>query len=205
VDRFLVHRGPGPAWVPGRALAEQPGWSDHARFMEGLVDGGQIRFGGPAGGRGAVALVAEGSNAESVGRRLAEDPWEQRGIYETSAIQGWTTWLGSDDALRGRARCVVALVHYAPGQAWLPGTARRDQPGWADHAAFMDALVASGAVLFGGPIDEQRAVVVFGPEEHEVSRMVADDPWVDGQAGVLIVSAIEPWTLSLVAPGGNEA
>jgi len=36
----LVH---GPGWDPGRPIREQPGWDEHAAFMDGLVSDGAPR------------------------------------------------------------------------------------------------------------------------------------------------------------------
>lgn len=38
------------------------------------------------------------------------------------------------------------------GPAWAPGLPIREQEQWAEHAAFMDALVADGFLVVGGPL-----------------------------------------------------
>ena len=37
---------------------------------------------------------------------------------------------------------------------WDHSRARREQAGWSEHAAFMDALAEEGFVVLGGPIGE---------------------------------------------------
>ena len=39
---FLVFRGPGPSWVPGRPTREQPLWDEHAAFMDRLFEQGRV-------------------------------------------------------------------------------------------------------------------------------------------------------------------
>jgi hypothetical protein len=49
-----------------------------------------------------------------------------------------------------------ALVR-RPGPAWDLGRPMREQDGWAEHAAFMDALAEEGFIVLGGPVgDENR-------------------------------------------------
>jgi len=90
------------------------------------------------------------------------------------------------------------IVEYARGPSWEASRARRDQEGWPEHAAFMDAMVDSGFVLFGGPIgdiDGERALlVVAGASCDAVRAQLADDPWADG---VLTIERVRPWTIWL--------
>jgi len=49
------------------------------------------------------------------------------------------------------------LVRLARGAAWDHSVPRRQQAGWAEHAAFMDALVDEGIVVLGGAGPDRRA------------------------------------------------
>jgi hypothetical protein len=71
-----------------------------------------------------------------------------------------------------------------------------EQSGWAEHAAFMDALVDDGFLVLGGPLaDEVRtAHAVEAASEREVRERFADDPWSGSH---LEVDAVDPWTLRL--------
>jgi hypothetical protein len=44
---FIVFRRPGPAWVSGLGSRQQPGWDEHAAFMDGLYESGRVLIGGP--------------------------------------------------------------------------------------------------------------------------------------------------------------
>jgi uncharacterized protein YciI len=75
------------------------------------------------------------------------------------------------------------------------------QSRWTEHAAFMDQLVAEGFVLLGGPLSDQRRVVlaVQADSDDDVVRRLAGDPWSGTH---LVVEQIEAWTLRL---GGRGA
>jgi uncharacterized protein len=91
------------------------------------------------------------------------------------------------------------VVTEVSGPSWDASRARREQDGWDEHAAFMDALVDDGFVVLGGPIgDGERVMVVVEAEDAaEVRRRFAADPWLP--AGVLEIASIEPWTIWLDA------
>ena len=86
------------------------------------------------------------------------------------------------------------------GPAWNPGRPLEEQADWAAHAAYMDGLVDSGALLLGGPLaDEHRVVLVLRvPAEQDARDLLAQDPWSDSH---LDVDSISAWTIRL-APAG---
>lgn len=71
-----------------------------------------------------------------------------------------------------------------------------EQSGWADHAAFMDALVEDGFVVLGGPLaDEHRVPLVIEAESEEaIEARLAGDPW---HLTHLVPSSIDRWTIRL--------
>ena len=72
----------------------------------------------------------------------------------------------------------------------------REQSGWDEHADFMDALVADGFIVIGGPLgDEVRtAHVVEAESEQAIRETMARDPWSETH---LVVDSIDPWTILL--------
>ena len=88
------------------------------------------------------------------------------------------------------------LVTSVPGPAWDPARDRRDQEGWDEHAAFMNALEASGDVVLGGPAgDGDDALVLFdAPGEEAVRELLRGDPWSET---VLRIASIVEWTILL--------
>jgi uncharacterized protein YciI len=96
---------------------------------------------------------------------------------------------------------VVATFHVVllqSGPDWKRARPLEEQLGWLDHAAFMDALVAEGFIVLGGPLgDEHRVVHVVEAESVDAVReTLARDPWSGTH---LVVDSIEPWTIRLDA------
>jgi uncharacterized protein YciI len=93
----------------------------------------------------------------------------------------------------------MAMFHVVltrSGPQWRRGRPLEEQSGWEEHAAFMDALVADGFVVLGGPLfDEHRVVHAVEAESEEAIRSrLAEDPWSGSH---LVIDAIEPWTIRL--------
>ena len=78
---------------------------------------------------------------------------------------------------------------------------RREQDGWDQHAAFMDALVEDGFVVLGGPIGdgEQTLTIVETADEDELRRRYGEDPWK--AMGILEIGEVRPWTIWLDGRG----
>jgi uncharacterized protein YciI len=90
------------------------------------------------------------------------------------------------------------LVKHVPGPAWDHSRRRREQAGWDEHAAFMDALTAEGVIVVGGPVgtgDGDYALLVMAAEDAtEIRRRLAADSWADN---VVSIESVEPWTVWL--------
>ena len=71
----------------------------------------------------------------------------------------------------------------------------REQPFWAEHAAFIDRLVDDGFILMGGPlVDESGSLLVFNAEdENEVREKLKDDPWAEH--GILKLESVKRWEI----------
>jgi uncharacterized protein YciI len=93
VPVFALTYGPGPGWDPTRARREQPGWDEHAAFMDRLVDEGFVVLGGPIGTGERVLLVVEATGEQEVEARLAADPWSPLGVLALERMEPWTIWL----------------------------------------------------------------------------------------------------------------
>jgi uncharacterized protein YciI len=92
------------------------------------------------------------------------------------------------------------LVERAKGPAWDHSRGRREQAGWDEHAAFMDALTDEGVVILGGPIGEgdgeNTLAVVDVDSEATIRGRLADDPWGED---MLTIVRVEPWSVWLRA------
>jgi uncharacterized protein YciI len=91
-------------------------------------------------------------------------------------------------------------VQMRHGPRWDPARGTREQDGWDEHAAFMDALLAEGFVVFGGPTgwpagSDGALLAVEAADEQAIRDRLAADPWAP--AGLLHVASLEPWPLWL--------
>jgi hypothetical protein len=93
---------------------------------------------------------------------------------------------------------VFHVVLHRSGPEWDASKPLEEQSGWGAHAAFMDELVDSGFVRFGGPLaDEYRVVMAVEAESADgIRATLADDPWHESH---LVVDAIDAWTIRLRA------
>ena len=92
------------------------------------------------------------------------------------------------------------VVENVIGPAWDHAVKRREQKGWAEHAAFMDALVDEGVIVLGGPLGdvngEKTLLVCKVKDEAEIRDRLAQDPW---SGDMLRVASVQSWTVWLRA------
>lgn len=86
---FVVLRRTGPQWDPSLPLEQQAGWTEHAAFMDGLVDAGFVVLGGPLADEVRVVLAVEAESDEAVRETLARDPWSGTHLV-VYTIDPWT-------------------------------------------------------------------------------------------------------------------
>ncbi len=95
---------------------------------------------------------------------------------------------------------IFAVVR-SRGPAWDHGRPMEEQPDWAGHATFMEALHAEGFVLLVGPLEGTDDVLLIARADNadQIKARLADDPW-EGSA-LLSLSSTVPWTLRLGSLG----
>jgi hypothetical protein len=93
------------------------------------------------------------------------------------------------------------VVQRRSGPAYDHGKPLDQQDGWAEHAAFMDDLVATGFIVLGGPLADERRVVlaVDAGSEDVVRSTLARDPW---HGSHLVVESVDAWTIRLDGRSG---
>jgi hypothetical protein len=72
VRYFAVIRERGPAWDASLPMEEQPGWAEHAEFMEWLANDGFVVLGGPLGDGREILLIVDVESEEAA--RAGLDP-----------------------------------------------------------------------------------------------------------------------------------
>jgi hypothetical protein len=84
------------------------------------------------------------------------------------------------------------------GPEWKPALSLEEQSGWAEHASFMDGLVDQGVVVLGGPLADERRVVlaVEASSAEDIRSTLAGDPWHQTH---LAIDSIDLWTIRLDA------
>ena len=79
----------GPDYDLSRPLEEQTGWSEHASFMDDLVERGFVVLGGPLADEQRVVHAVEAESEDEIRRTLARDPWSGTHLVIDS-IDRWT-------------------------------------------------------------------------------------------------------------------
>jgi hypothetical protein len=92
--RIVVSFRAGPAW-PGGPPEAQPGWDDHARFVDDLVDRGTMVMGGPFSDHSGSLVLFEGVDSNEARRIVDGDPFIQNGVFVLDAIREWTVYVDS--------------------------------------------------------------------------------------------------------------
>jgi hypothetical protein len=82
------------------------------------------------------------------------------------------------------------------GPQWDSSRPLEEQSKWREHAAYMDGLVDSGAVVLGGPVAEGNRVVLAmdAQSEDALRATLALDPW---HASHLLIDTVERWDIRL--------
>ena len=85
-----------------------------------------------------------------------------------------------------RTKVVRVLVEWRAGPTWTSG-APEEQPGWDEHAAFIDDLIERGIFVMGGPFADNSGSfsVLETVGEAEARELVAQDPFVANRVFVL--------------------
>jgi len=99
---FVLTRVNGPNYDDSRERRGQDAWTEHAAFMDRLLDDGFVIMGGPLDDGRQVLLIVQAADEQEAADRLAADPWEPMGILKTAGIQRWDVWLDSRAALASR-------------------------------------------------------------------------------------------------------
>jgi uncharacterized protein YciI len=99
VVRVLVRWKAGPTWTSG-AVDEQPGWDEHAAYIDDLIERGIFVMGGPfADQKGSLSLLEHVTEQEAR-ELIADDPFVANGVFELEEVRAWNIFV---DELAPRA------------------------------------------------------------------------------------------------------
>jgi uncharacterized protein len=93
---------------------------------------------------------------------------------------------------RVRARRVI--VRWKAGPTWTSGNVD-EQPGWDEHAVYIDDLIKRGLFVMGGPLADNSGSVSLleGVDEGEARELIAADPFVAN--GVFVLDDVRAWNV----------
>jgi uncharacterized protein YciI len=77
---FLVIYRPGPAWLAGKSVSEQP-LKEHGEYMLSLYVRGSMKLAGPLADNAGGAVVLEVADQPEAQAIVAEDPAVKSGIF----------------------------------------------------------------------------------------------------------------------------
>src|SRR6266404_5814822 len=77
---FLVIYRPGPAWLVGKSVAEQP-LKEHGKYMLGLYVKGAMKLAGPLTDNAGGAVVLEVAGESEAKAIVAADPAVKSGVF----------------------------------------------------------------------------------------------------------------------------
>lgn len=75
-------------------MEEQSGWTEHAEFMDRLLEAGFIVLGGPLADEVTVVHAIEAESEDDIRTTLARDPWFDTHL-RVHSIDPWTIRLDS--------------------------------------------------------------------------------------------------------------
>jgi uncharacterized protein YciI len=95
-----------------------------------------------------------------------------------------------------RTRAVRVLVRFRAGPTWTSGPPE-EQPGWDEHAVFVDDLIARRIFVMGGPLTDHSGSesLLENVGEDEARELVAGDPFVLN--GVFVLEEVRSWNVDV--------
>ena len=98
---YLVVYRPGPAWLTGKSIMEQP-LKEHGRYMRSLYVQGSVKLAGPLTDDAGGAVVLQVAN-ESVAKAIVtEDPAVKSGVF-VYEMHPWELKLRGDYSKKNKA------------------------------------------------------------------------------------------------------
>jgi uncharacterized protein YciI len=92
VVRVVVRWRAGPAWTSGPP-EEQPGWDEHAVFVDELVERGAFVMGGPFADYSGSLTLLEGVSEEEARELVLRDPFVATGVFELDDVRAWNVYV----------------------------------------------------------------------------------------------------------------
>jgi uncharacterized protein YciI len=94
---FAMIRQEGARWDRARSMREQEGWSEHAKFMNGLAEEGIVVLAGPLGNGAPVyraMLIFDADTERTIRAQVEADPWTSLEVLTTVSVDRWDVLVG---------------------------------------------------------------------------------------------------------------
>lgn len=98
--RALVRWRAGPTWTSGPP-EEQPGWDEHAEFIDDLIERGIFVMGGPLADNSGSQSILENVDEDEARELVLRDPFVENGVFELEEVRAWNVYV---DELTPRER-----------------------------------------------------------------------------------------------------
>ena len=92
IPRVVLRVAPGPTWTSGPP-EDQPGWDEHAKIIDHLIERGVFIMAGPWTNKLGSLSICEGMNAEEVLEVTRSDPFVLNGVVEIEDVSDWTVYV----------------------------------------------------------------------------------------------------------------
>jgi uncharacterized protein YciI len=92
VVRTFVRFRAGPTWESGPP-EDQPGWDEHAAFVDDLIERGTFVMGGPFADYSGSMSLLEGVGEDEARELVARDPFVQNGVFELEDVRAWNVYV----------------------------------------------------------------------------------------------------------------
>lgn len=88
--RYVIVHSPGPNWLPGKTLFEQPGIREHVAHFAEVLEAGKLALGGPFMDErgGGMMIPAAGVSEAEVREIAASDPAVKAGVL-VAEVRPW--------------------------------------------------------------------------------------------------------------------
>ena len=90
--RVIVRWRAGPTWESGPP-EDQPGWDDHATFIDDLIERGIFVMGGPFADYSGSFTILENVDEEQARELVVEDPFVANGVFVLDDVREWLVYV----------------------------------------------------------------------------------------------------------------
>jgi uncharacterized protein len=92
VVRVVVRWRAGPTWTSGPP-EEQPGWDEHAEYVDDLIERGIFVMGGPLADYSGSHTLLENVTQEEARALVLQDPFVANGVFELEDVHAWNVYV----------------------------------------------------------------------------------------------------------------